>query len=348
MPKRRDQVAMTHDEMWSFIESQKTVQVATINRDGTPHLVPLWFAIVDGEIVLETFTKSQKVKNLERDPRLTLLFEAGDRYEELRGVTLYARAELVREVEALDQTLSRLAARAGDARRDAEAVDAGSHAADTFDRAGRDAADGAARAEAGRASLAGGRYEEARARMVEGQSLLAAAIDGFGKARDDAQARIEAERKAEEARRAAEEKRRADARRAARRRAEQEAAAKPAPAPPVEVAGVTAAGKPDIEVVGEMLAMFKTAYEHRDLDTMQEVSQITRDRRQFLEEIFRTYSTVEVKITGFNMVGDTATAVVSIERLQAPDGNIAIPSDQWRAAELTIHKAGGRWRKIVW
>jgi hypothetical protein len=256
--------------------------------------------------------------------------------------------ELVREVEALDQTLSRLAARAGDARRDAEAVDAGSHAADTFDRAGRDAADGAARAEAGRASLAGGRYEEARARMVEGQSLLAAAIDGFGKARDDAQARIEAERKAEEARRAAEEKRRADARRAARRRAEQEAAAKPAPAPPVEVAGVTAAGKPDIEVVGEMLAMFKTAYEHRDLDTMQEVSQITRDRRQFLEEIFRTYSTVEVKITGFNMVGDTATAVVSIERLQAPDGNIAIPSDQWRAAELTIHKAGGRWRKIVW
>jgi PPOX class probable F420-dependent enzyme len=99
MPKRRDQVAMSDDEMWSFIASQKTVQVATLNRDGAPHLVPLWFALVNGEIVLETFSKSQKVKNLERDPRLTLLFEAGDRYEELRGVTLYARAELVREVE---------------------------------------------------------------------------------------------------------------------------------------------------------------------------------------------------------------------------------------------------------
>ena len=58
MPKRRDQVAMTDDEMWAFIASQKTVQVATINRDGAPHLVPLWFALVDGAIVLETFTKS--------------------------------------------------------------------------------------------------------------------------------------------------------------------------------------------------------------------------------------------------------------------------------------------------
>ncbi len=99
MPKRRDEVAMTDDEIWSFIEGQKIVQVATINRDGTPHLVPLWFAIVDGDIVLETFTKSQKVKNLERDPRLTLLLEEGILYEELRGVSIYGTAELVKDVE---------------------------------------------------------------------------------------------------------------------------------------------------------------------------------------------------------------------------------------------------------
>ncbi len=99
MPKRRDEVRMTDDEIWSFIEGQKTVQVATINRDGTPHMVPLWFAIVDGDIVLETFTKSQKVKNLERDPRLTVLLEDGVDYEELRGVAIYATAELVKDVE---------------------------------------------------------------------------------------------------------------------------------------------------------------------------------------------------------------------------------------------------------
>jgi len=103
MPKRRDEVRMTDDEIRSFIEGQKTVQVATINRDGTPHMVPLWFAIVDGDIVLETFTKSQKVKNLERDPRLTILLEDGEVYEELRGVTIYATAELVKDVEKVHE-----------------------------------------------------------------------------------------------------------------------------------------------------------------------------------------------------------------------------------------------------
>lgn len=101
MPKRRDQIRMTDEEIWKFIESQKTVQFASIGRDGTPHLVPLWFGIVDGEIVLETFTKSQKVKNLERDPRVTLLFEDGDVYEELKGVQIRGRAELHKEVDTV-------------------------------------------------------------------------------------------------------------------------------------------------------------------------------------------------------------------------------------------------------
>lgn len=99
MPKRRDQVRMSDDELWSFIATQKTVQVATLNRDGTAHLVPLWFAIEDGAIVLETFTKSQKVKNLQRDPRITVLFEDGATYEKLRGASIRATAELVTDVE---------------------------------------------------------------------------------------------------------------------------------------------------------------------------------------------------------------------------------------------------------
>jgi len=99
MPKRRELVQMSKDEIWEFIETQKTIQVATINRDGTPHVVPLWFATEDGQIVLETFTKSQKVVNLERDDRITVLFEDGEQYQALRGVTIYGRARLVRGVE---------------------------------------------------------------------------------------------------------------------------------------------------------------------------------------------------------------------------------------------------------
>lgn len=99
MPKRRDQIRMTDDDFWQFVESQKTVQVATLQRDGATHLMPLWFALQDGAIVLETFTKSQKVKNLERDPRITLLFEDGDEYAKLRGASVSARAELVQDDE---------------------------------------------------------------------------------------------------------------------------------------------------------------------------------------------------------------------------------------------------------
>jgi PPOX class probable F420-dependent enzyme len=99
MPKRRDLISMTDEEMWDFIESRKSVQVATLNKDGSPHLTTLWFAVEDGKIVLETFTKSQKVVNLNRDPRIALLFESGETYNELKGVSINANVELVTEVD---------------------------------------------------------------------------------------------------------------------------------------------------------------------------------------------------------------------------------------------------------
>jgi PPOX class probable F420-dependent enzyme len=94
MAKRRGEIKMTDDELWKFIEERKSMQVATIGADGAPHLTTLWFAIVDGDIVFETFTKSQKVMNLRRDPRIAVLFEDGLSYNELRGVSINARAVL--------------------------------------------------------------------------------------------------------------------------------------------------------------------------------------------------------------------------------------------------------------
>ena len=97
MPKQRDRIRMSQDEMWEFIRGQKSLQVATLNRDGSPHLTTLWFAVVDGEIVFETFAKSQKIVNLERDPRIAVLLEDGSAYDELRGVSITGRAELQRD-----------------------------------------------------------------------------------------------------------------------------------------------------------------------------------------------------------------------------------------------------------
>ncbi len=90
---------MSDEEVWKFIDERKSLQVATLNRDGSPHLTTLWFAVMDGDIVFETYTKSQKILNLQRDPRISVLVEDGDRYDQLRGVTLSGKAELVTDPE---------------------------------------------------------------------------------------------------------------------------------------------------------------------------------------------------------------------------------------------------------
>jgi PPOX class probable F420-dependent enzyme len=94
MPKRRSQIQMTKDEIEAFIQERKSLQVATLNRDGSPHLTTLWYAVVDGDIVFETYTRSQKIVNLRRDPRIAVLLEGGVAYNELRGVSINGRAEL--------------------------------------------------------------------------------------------------------------------------------------------------------------------------------------------------------------------------------------------------------------
>jgi hypothetical protein len=79
---------MTDDEIRAFLEAGRDLQVASINADGTPHLVTMWYRMLDGEIVFWTYAKSQKVMNLRRDPRLTVLVATGDRYEQLKGVSI--------------------------------------------------------------------------------------------------------------------------------------------------------------------------------------------------------------------------------------------------------------------
>ena len=98
---RRDKIRMSDDEMWTFIEEQKSLQVATIGQDGMPHLSTLWFARYEGDIVFETYTKSQKIRNLERDPRITVLLEDGIVYDKLRGVMMQGTAELHTDPEAV-------------------------------------------------------------------------------------------------------------------------------------------------------------------------------------------------------------------------------------------------------
>jgi PPOX class probable F420-dependent enzyme len=95
---RRDQIRMTEAELAGFLDAQRTVVVATNGRGGWPHLMPLWYVVRAGELWSWTYARSQKVRNLERDPRATLQVEAGSEYQELRGVMIRAQVELIRDV----------------------------------------------------------------------------------------------------------------------------------------------------------------------------------------------------------------------------------------------------------
>ncbi|HEY0755720.1 MAG TPA: pyridoxamine 5'-phosphate oxidase family protein [Ktedonobacteraceae bacterium] len=89
---RRNLIVMTDEEIQAFLQSERTLQVATIGRDGFPHLVAMWYVLYEGKLVFWTYARSQKALNLRRDARLTCLVESGQRYEELRGVQIKGEA----------------------------------------------------------------------------------------------------------------------------------------------------------------------------------------------------------------------------------------------------------------
>lgn len=91
---RRNLIRMSDEEIRTFLEEQRTLQVATIDHDGWPHLIAMWYVLIHDQLVFWTYAKSQKAVNLRRDARLTCLVETGERYEELRGVQIKGRAIL--------------------------------------------------------------------------------------------------------------------------------------------------------------------------------------------------------------------------------------------------------------
>src|SRR3954469_20913885 len=98
---RRDQIRMSADEVRAFLDAERTVTCATISRNGWPHLMPLWFVRRQDEVWAWTYAKSQKVRNLERDPRATLQVEAGAEYHLLRGVVLETDTVVHRDIDTV-------------------------------------------------------------------------------------------------------------------------------------------------------------------------------------------------------------------------------------------------------
>ncbi|MEO7351318.1 MAG: PPOX class F420-dependent oxidoreductase [Marmoricola sp.] len=98
---RRSQIEMSPEEISAFVASQRTASLATIGATGQPHVVAMWFAMIDGVIWFETKAKAQKALNLGRDPRATVLIEDGLTYDTLRGVSFEGTAEIIDDTDAL-------------------------------------------------------------------------------------------------------------------------------------------------------------------------------------------------------------------------------------------------------
>jgi nitroimidazol reductase NimA-like FMN-containing flavoprotein (pyridoxamine 5'-phosphate oxidase superfamily) len=102
MPSRRDLIRMSDGEIRKYLETQRQVVLVTNGPGGMPHPVPMEYGLeADGSIVVSSFRKGQKILNIERDPRATLLFESGTQYQQLKGVIAYCEAQIIRDPETV-------------------------------------------------------------------------------------------------------------------------------------------------------------------------------------------------------------------------------------------------------
>jgi PPOX class probable F420-dependent enzyme len=94
---QRAAIQMSDEEITSFVERSRTATLATNGPKGAPHLIAMWYGVIDGKIYFETKAKSQKSVNLRRDPHMSVMIEAGDTYDQLRGVAIEGTAHLIED-----------------------------------------------------------------------------------------------------------------------------------------------------------------------------------------------------------------------------------------------------------
>ena len=96
---------MSQAERLQFLEKQISLQIGTINKDGSPHLTTMWYVYDGDNFIFHTYTKSQKIINLKRDSRITLLTEAGSQYSDLQGIIVYGNAKIINGKDSLEEVI---------------------------------------------------------------------------------------------------------------------------------------------------------------------------------------------------------------------------------------------------
>ncbi|MDG2004881.1 MAG: pyridoxamine 5'-phosphate oxidase family protein [Novosphingobium sp.] len=111
MPSRRETIQMNPEEVRGYLSTNSRIILVTNGPDGLPHPVPMNYGLdEEGRILISSFRKSQKVRNLERDPRATLLVESGETYDDLKSVIAYADAEIIGDPEDVARLMTNIRA----------------------------------------------------------------------------------------------------------------------------------------------------------------------------------------------------------------------------------------------
>jgi PPOX class probable F420-dependent enzyme len=111
---KRDQIRLTPQEQAEFIRDARKVALATIGKDGFPHLVAMNFAERDGAILMTSYGKAQKVVNIRRNPKVALMFERGRNYSELRGIMIRGECEIIEDPDVIRDTMRAIRGRDSD------------------------------------------------------------------------------------------------------------------------------------------------------------------------------------------------------------------------------------------
>jgi PPOX class probable F420-dependent enzyme len=114
-PDTRKAIRMTQAEALEWLEKGNSCSLATIDRDGYPHVVAMGYALDNGDIVMTSFAKAQKVKNLRRNAHAAIMVESGKAYHTLKGVMVRGRAEIIEDTEKVLEALSLVSRRTAQA-----------------------------------------------------------------------------------------------------------------------------------------------------------------------------------------------------------------------------------------
>jgi PPOX class probable F420-dependent enzyme len=112
----RPDIRLTQEEQTAFLRANRKCALATLDRDGFPHIMAMNYVLHDGALYMTSYGKAQKVVNIHRDPRVAIMVETGAAYAELKGVLVRGLCDVIESADAVNEVFAWMAEQRGEPR----------------------------------------------------------------------------------------------------------------------------------------------------------------------------------------------------------------------------------------